>query len=59
MVTTTKADITAANRGINAACKAAVHMLRNGHDHTTAAPLLLAAGITADVLLNPAPKRVA
>lgn len=51
-MTTIKADIQAADRALRRACDKAVRMLRNGHGHADVRPVLEAAGITADVLME-------
>jgi len=47
-----KADVTAATRVLKAACRQAVHIIRNGGDPQ---PLLEHAGYAAEVLLSETP----
>lgn len=48
-----KADVTAAERGLRAACGRAVDMIRDGADLSDVVELLTAAGQTAELLLEP------
>ena len=51
-MTTVKADINAADRALKRACKKTVQLIREGRTAAECVPVLVAAGIAADLLLE-------
>ena len=51
-MTTIKADVQAADRVLKRACRKAARLIREGHPEAVYLPVLIAAGVAADVLLE-------
>ena len=54
-MTTIKADIQAADRVLKRACAKTVRLIREGRTEVEYLPVLIAAGVAADVLLEERP----
>ena len=53
-MTTVKADVAAADRVLKRACQKTIRLIREGHPEAVYLPVLIAAGVAADVLLEEA-----
>ena len=51
-MTTIKADVAAADRVLTRACQKTIRLIREGHPEAVYLPVLIAAGVAADVLLE-------